>query len=107
MTRDEIVKSIMDEIGEEEAKEVLLADGLEDAFVGVVRQFNGPPMACYNYDICILVLMRKEGMSVEEAHEWMSYNVTGAWVGQNTPAFLYPIHYNEEDTQDLKIGGTD
>jgi hypothetical protein len=27
-------------------------------------------------------------MSIEEAEEYFSYNVEGAWVGENTPAFI-------------------
>lgn len=110
MTRDEIIKSIIEEVGEEEAKDIILFDGFEDAFIGLVQQFQGPRLACYHYDICILVLMRRDGMSVEEAHEWMSYNVTGGWVGSNTPAFLYPTFvsaHDNEETQDVKIGGSD
>jgi len=65
---------------------VKLADGFEDAFVGIGRQF-GKPMAVYNKFKCIELLI-KEGMSEEEAEEYFQYNVEGAWVGENTPIFL-------------------
>jgi len=65
---------------------VLLADGFEDAFVGIGRQF-GKPMAVYNKLKCIESLI-KEGMSEEEAEEYFSFNVEGAYVGENTPIFL-------------------
>jgi hypothetical protein len=70
-------------LGEDET--VLLADGFEDAFVGIGRQF-GKPMAIYNKQKCIEVL--SEGMSEEEAEEYFSFNVEGAYVGENTPVFL-------------------
>ena len=65
---------------------VLLADGFEDAFVGIGRQF-GKSMAVYNKSKCIESLV-KEGMDEEEAEEYFQYNVEGAWVGENTPIFL-------------------
>jgi hypothetical protein len=65
---------------------VQLADGFEDAFVGIGRQF-GKPMAVYNKLKCIELLI-KEGMSEEEADEFFSFNVESAWVGENTPIFL-------------------
>jgi len=30
-----------------------------------------------------------EGMSHEDAHEYFEFNVVGAWVGPNTPLFVY------------------
>jgi hypothetical protein len=34
-------------------------------------------------------------MSYEEALEYYHFNVTGAYVGENTPAFLKPIYFDE------------
>lgn len=76
---------VLDLVGDDE--EVLLADGFEDAFVGVGRQFNGPPCAVYDRSVCIAILMR-DGMDESEAEEYFSFNVEGAWVGENTPIFV-------------------
>ena len=66
---------------------VLLADGFEEAFIGLGR--HGPHnMAVYDYEKCVLILMKKEGWTEEEAVEWMEYNVVGAWVGEQTPVFV-------------------
>lgn len=70
-------------IGDEES--VLLADGFESAFIGVAYQFN-TPFAVYDREKCIEVLMKD--MTHEEAEEYFQYNVQGAYVGENTPAFL-------------------
>jgi hypothetical protein len=59
---------------------------LEPAFVGIARQF-GKPFAVYDNAKCLAILM-EQGLDLESAHEHMSYNVEGAWVGENTPAFL-------------------
>jgi hypothetical protein len=67
-------------------EEVLLADGFEDAFVGIGRQF-GRPIAIYDRGKCIQILMRDE-MDYEVAEEYFQFNVEGAWVGDQTPIFL-------------------
>jgi hypothetical protein len=70
-------------IGEDES--ILLADGFDSAFIGVARQFN-TSFAVYDREQCIEILM--ENMSHEDAEEYFQYNVEGAYVGENTPAFL-------------------
>ena len=83
-----MIKEKIEEIlGEDE--NVLLADGFEDAFVGIGRQF-GKPIAIYDRFECIEILI-KEGMSEEEAEDYFQYNTEGAWVGDQTPIFLERI----------------
>ena len=67
--------------------EALLADGFEDALIGVGQQFD-KALAVYDRQKCIEILMERDGMSDEEAVEYFEYNVTGAWVGEYTPIFL-------------------
>ena len=67
--------------------DVIVADGFEDALIGVGQQFN-KAMAVYDRQKCIEILMERDGMSDEEAVEFFEYNVTGAWVGEYTPIFL-------------------
>ena len=66
--------------------DILLADGFENAFIGVVESHGAAPKACYNYDACIDILM--EDMDEGEALEFMEFNVTSAYVGEHTPAFI-------------------
>jgi hypothetical protein len=66
---------------------VLLADGFEDALLGIGRQFN-LDIAVYDYDKCVEILMARDGMEYEEAVEFMEFNVVGAYVGKTTPVFL-------------------
>lgn len=72
-------------------EEVLYADGFEKAFIGIGVQFN-KSLAIYDYSKCIEVLI-DDGMSYEEAVEWMDYNVLGSYVGENTPVFIMPEEY--------------
>jgi hypothetical protein len=71
-------------MGEDE--KILLADGLENAFMGIGRQFTHP-VAIYSYKKVIKILMR-QGMDREGAEEYFDYNIAGAFVGDQTPVFL-------------------
>ena len=68
--------------------EALLADGFEDAFVGMCEVSGRPPLATYDKDKCIEILVNRDGMTDEEAVEFFELNVAGSWVGENTPIYL-------------------
>lgn len=74
------------------SNEALLADGFEDALIGWVERFNTGPLALYDRSKCIQILMERDEMSWDEAEEFFQYNVTGAWVGDGTPAFAVLLH---------------
>ena len=85
MTKTEEIKEFIEE-NYYDYPDLLLVDGFEDAFMGVVESFNIPPRTCYDYDECIKILERD--MDTTEAVEFFSYNVEGAYVGEHTPAFI-------------------
>jgi hypothetical protein len=66
---------------------LLLADGLDDAFLGIGYQFN-KAFAVYDQDKVISILMERDGMSLEDAREFFEFNIGGAYVGEYTPIFL-------------------
>jgi hypothetical protein len=82
-TRDEIAAIMADH-----NESALLADDLEDAFIGPAIRCGQPTLACYSYAKAVEVLMGRDGLSLEEACEHLDFNVTGAWVGPHTPIFL-------------------
>ena len=67
--------------------EALLADGFEDALMGVGVIFNRS-LATYDMRKCIDILIKRDGMTDEEAVEYFEFNVTGSYVGENTPIFV-------------------
>ena len=71
---------------------VLLADGFEHAFLGTTQRMNEPLLAVYSYPLMIEPLMLRDGMSYEEAEEYIDFNVAGAWVGEQTPIIIHPIN---------------
>ena len=84
MTTEQEVKDWIIEYNEE----ALLADGFEEAFLGVSEVYGRPPLATYDRDKCIDILIQRDGMTYEEAEEYFDFNVRGAWVGESTPSYL-------------------
>ena len=82
----------------EEAEGALKADGFEAALIGYGYQFNHP-LAIYSRNRCINILMKRDGMSSDEATEYFDFNVIGAWVGESTPVFLDDEFGADEDIE--------
>lgn len=60
---------------------------LDEAIVGVVTRI-GFEAVCYSSQQVVESLMKHDGMTEEEAIEYMEFNMKGAWVGEHTPVFL-------------------
>lgn len=82
MKRKQIVNYIEEKYPD---MEILLADGFENAFLGIGQQFN-TFFAIYERNKCIDILSKE--MSLEESEEYFDFNVVGAYVGENTPVFI-------------------
>ena len=70
----------------------LFADGFDDALIG----YNASSFcAVYDYDKCMEILMQpsltSDKMTRHEAHEFMEFNVVGAYVGEFTPIFIHKL----------------
>lgn len=68
--------------------DALFADGLDGAIIGVARRCGQPPLVAYSVTKCLEIFVA-QGMTEEEAEEFFEFNVVGAWVGPNTPTFVY------------------
>ena len=88
------IQNYLEEHHNHDLDKILLADGFEEAFMGVVESFGTAAKACYNLEQCLDILMQGDAMNGEpqmtydEAVEYMDFNVTQAYVGENTPAFI-------------------
>jgi hypothetical protein len=82
MTREEIEEKI-----EELGMEVLLADGFDEAFIGIGLQFH-KPLAVYDMGKCLDILVTRDGMTREDAMDYLAFNVYDAYVGIQTPVFM-------------------
>lgn len=72
-------------------EEALLIDGFDEALMGVAERINLTPVAAYNVDKILEILIERDGMTSDEALEYFEYNIIGAWMGENTPIFIYTI----------------
>jgi len=77
---------------------MLKFDGFDKALMGVAEVWvpTGVGMSLveksvYDGERMVKVLMRK-GMTEEEAREYISFNVEGAYLGLETPIIYWPEH---------------
>lgn len=68
--------------------DALLADGLESAIIGYTVNHHHPNVAVYSYQKCIEALVARDGMTHEEADEFLQVNTLGAYVGENGPLYV-------------------
>jgi hypothetical protein len=76
-------------------EEALLADGFEDAIVGICERFGAVPVVAYDREKCIEILaaqFMEDEEDDEDAYtsavEYFDFNVAGSYVGDGTPVFL-------------------
>jgi hypothetical protein len=67
--------------------EARMADGFEDALVGIVIQATHHPVALYDREKCLQILMNRDGMTEDEAIDFFEFDVAAAQMGSGTPAF--------------------
>lgn len=68
---------------------MLLADRFNDALIGTAERAGMRDVAAYDAEKCIQILIDRDGMSAQEAHEFFYFNVLGSWVGKKTPVFVW------------------
>ena len=79
MDKDELMEELT-------SHECLLADGFNDALIGISEGMN--PVAVYDTDKCIDILMKDSNINHEDALDYFYFNVVGAYVGEKTPLFI-------------------
>ena len=78
-----MLQEIINYYGDEE---FLIADGFDNAVIGVEL----PSMRLiYSVTLCLGILMVDEEMSLEDAIEHFEFNVSGAYVGEQTPIWCH------------------
>jgi hypothetical protein len=66
----------------------LLLTGIDSAIVGWIHRTGDVPIVIYDRAKVVKHFV-KDGMTEDEAEEWVSFNVEGAWVGKGTPGLLH------------------
>ncbi len=73
----------------------LFWDGFDEAIIGTIIPFGGQETVCYRHSDMIRILVERDNLSLEEAEEYVDYNIIGAWLGETTPFILFDY---EKDT---------
>lgn len=85
------IAKFIDTYGDQEHKEnILLADGLEEAFIGLTyrESEHGTQVAVYGVNSCINTLKQKNKWSGEEAEDYFNYNIQCLYAGEYSPIFI-------------------
>jgi len=80
----EVVAAFCDE-------EALKADGFDEACIGIANVFGEKgrrTVLAYDYGRMSDLLVERDGMSYEDAEEYLDFNVLGAYVGEGTPVYI-------------------
>ena len=57
-----------------------------EAFLGVTD--DDPPRAVYSEEKVLDVLVKRDGMTYEEAIEFFDFNIRGSYLGEQTPIYI-------------------
>jgi hypothetical protein len=71
-------------------EQIILFDGLEDAFIGIGYRFHNA-YACYSKDLIIKILMDRDCMTYDEAIEYFDFNIAGMELGEYTPVIVETV----------------
>lgn len=82
-------ESILDIIKEENPEAIVL-DGLDSAILGIIRRCSSETVLVYDRNKIIEIL--STDMSEEDADEYISFNIEGAWMGESTPYIMETIN---------------
>ena len=66
--------------------ELLKIDGFDDAIIGVQESIERKLV--YDIDKIAEILMTRDEMSEEDAYDYISFNITSAYVGEKTPILV-------------------
>lgn len=70
---------------------LLVSEGFDHCIVGIAQQFNST-FVVYDRAKVIQTLVKRDGMSEDDAEEYFDVNIIGGWLGPHTPAYLWR-HY--------------
>lgn len=77
---------------------MLKIDGFDNALIGIATVWQRAEggggrridTLIYDGDAIVSILMHESGLSLDEAEEYISFNIEGAYVGEATPILVWP-----------------
>ena len=87
-------KTLIEKIAELDER-ILLADGFDEAVIGVTYR-DTELVALYSADKILQILVNEHDMPYDEAVEYFEYNIEGAYMGTKTPVY-YSLDLSGEE----------
>ena len=78
-------------------------DGFDEAIIGPASIWRSNSMVSvlvYDAELMRKILMNRDGMSAEDAREFIEFNIEGAYIGEDTPVLVWPDDIYWEDEED-------
>jgi len=72
---------------------VIKYDGYDEAIIGpayIWRDSTHVSVLVYDAEKIRDILMKRDGMSHEDAREFIEYNIEGGYLGEQTPVLVWP-----------------
>ena len=66
--------------------------GHDDAIIGMGNSFGRGNVLIYSVDKILEKLIKRDGMTDEEAMEFFSFNIAGSYNGPGMPIILFEYH---------------
>lgn len=96
--RDPLLQQFLEDHADPD-EELLTLDGFDHCIVGLVSGFNATPVVAYDEQAVLDTLIQRDDMTPEDAYEFYSFNIAGAYVGGGTPVFI-KLFQREQIAQD-------
>lgn len=71
----------------------LFIKGADDCIIGTFRRCGQNTVIAYDY-VKLVKHFQRDGMTEENAREWIAVEIEGQWFGSGTPAV---VHTEDED----------
>ncbi len=86
------MESLREQIAQINEDALLLEEEeFDEAIMGMTQHAKHGVVAVYDTDKIIDILMRKFSMTDDDAWDHFGYNILGAYVGEHTPVFFFPV----------------
>ena len=82
----ERLEQFLEQVGELNP-DAIKFDGFDAAIIGCGNQFTKDAILIYDEMLMVDILI-EQGMTVDEAWEYLSFNTWGAWLGESTPIVM-------------------
>ena len=80
-------------------------DGYDEAIIGPANIWRSNTMVSvlvYDAELIRKILMNRDGMSAEDAREFIEFNIEGGYIGEDTPVLVWTEDlWWEDDEEDI------